>query len=147
MPADQYHMTVVFLGEVRESEVPVVRELGGTQQAGTISLRFDRWTYWKKSRVVAAATSEVPQALAKLRSGLAAALAAGGIAFDDKPLRPHITIARKVTQAPVSQAFSEIVWTARTFSLVASAGGSAGSVYTVIDSWPLLDTAAEHERI
>jgi 2'-5' RNA ligase len=139
LSADQYHMTVLFLGGVRESDVPAVREVGGAQRGGIIPLRFDRWQHFEESRVVVAATSDLPEALAHLRAGLAGALAARGIEFDDQPLHPHITVARKVAQAPVPQALSEIVWTARSFSLVASARGPAGSVYTVIDTWPLLD--------
>jgi 2'-5' RNA ligase len=140
LPAAQYHMTLVFLGEVRDHEVPVVRELGEAQRLQSIALCFDRWEYWRESRVIVAATSKRPQALENLRSGLAGALARRAIAFDDKPLRPHITVARKVAQAPVLPALSEVVWTIRDLALMASARGPRGSIYTVVDSWSVLDT-------
>jgi len=55
------------------------------------------------------------------------------------PLRPHVTLARKVTQAPVPQAMSPIDWRVRSFSLARSDTSGARSVYTVVDTWPLLD--------
>jgi 2'-5' RNA ligase len=55
-----------------------------------------------------------------------------------RPLRPHVTLARKVAQAPVLQAMSPFDWSARSFSLVSSDTSGAHSVYTVVDTWPLL---------
>jgi 2'-5' RNA ligase len=54
-------------------------------------------------------------------------------------LRVHITLARKVAQAAVLQAMSPIQWKARSFSLVNSDTSGKRSVYTVVDTWPLLD--------
>ena len=54
------------------------------------------------------------------------------------PLRAHVTLARKVAQAPVLQALSPIPWNVRSFSLVSSDTSAAHSVYTVVDTWPLL---------
>lgn len=47
-------------------------------------------------------------------------------------------LARKVAQAPVLQALSPISWNVRSFSLVSSDTSAAHSVYTVVDTWPLL---------
>jgi 2'-5' RNA ligase len=139
VPAEQYHMTLIFLGEVPESRMLAVREAAAGQRLRSVTLRFDRWEYWRESGVLVAATSEWPQALANGRSGLERALARRAISFDDKPLRPHLTVARKVAQAPVLPALSEVDWTMRELALVASARGDPGSIYTVVDSWPLLD--------
>jgi 2'-5' RNA ligase len=54
-------------------------------------------------------------------------------------LRAHVTLARKVPQAPVLQVMSPFDWNARSFSLVRSDTGAAHSIYTVVDTWPLLD--------
>ena len=59
--------------------------------------------------------------------------------YDRPPLRVHVTLARKVVQAPVLQAMSPLHWNARSFSLVRSDTGGARSVYTVVDTWQLLD--------
>jgi RNA 2',3'-cyclic 3'-phosphodiesterase len=140
-PPEKYHMTVVFIGGVSDGMVHAVREIGEAQRIECVSLRFDRWEYWDGARAVVASSPDPPEPLMHLRASLAAGLIHRGVAFDDKPLRPHITVARKLAQAPVLPELSEFSCTLRAFSLVSSVTYPSGSVYTVVDSWPLLDTA------
>jgi 2'-5' RNA ligase len=142
LPPENYHLTLVFLGEVPDSKIQAVREVGDAQRIACFPLRFDRWEYWEGARAVVASASDLPQALMTLRASIATALTQRGVAFDDKPLRPHITVARKLTQAPVLPELSEFSCTLRAFSLVSSVTASTGSLYTVVDTWSLLDTAA-----
>jgi 2'-5' RNA ligase len=169
LPPENYHVTILFLGEVSDSQIESILEIGEAQRVGCSVLRFDRWEYWEDARAVVATSADRPQSLLSLRSMLAAGLAQRGIGFDDKPrprqlnpplraplkrplrpqraqlnppLRPHITVARKIAQAPVLQALSEFSCEVRAFSLVASVTASGGSVYTVVGTWPLLDTAS-----
>jgi RNA 2',3'-cyclic 3'-phosphodiesterase len=142
LPPEKYHMTLIFLGEVPDSKVQAVREVGDAQRIACFPLQFDGWEYWKGARAVVASASDLPEPLRTLRANVAAALTQRGVAFDDKPLRPHMTVARKLTQAPVLPQLSEFSWTVRAFSLVSSVTAPTGSVYTVVDTWPLLDTAA-----
>ena len=141
LPPEKYHLTLVFIGGVSDSVVQAVREIGEAQRIECVSLRFDRWEYWDKARAVVASSPDRPESLMQLRASLAAGLARCGVAFDDKPLRPHITVARKLAQAPVLPELSEFSCTLRAFSLVSSVTAPSGSVYTVVDSWPLLDSA------
>ena len=134
-------MTLVFIGGVSDSVVQAVREIGEAQRLECVSLRFDRWEYWDGARAVVASSPDRPEPLVQLRASLTAGLMHRGVGFDDKPLRPHITVARKIAQAPVLPALSALSWVVRSFSLVSSVTASGGSVYTVVDSWPLLDTA------
>lgn len=145
VPAEKYHLTILFLGEVAERDLSAVRAAAAC--GGQFTLRFDRCEHWAASRVLVAAASRTPGPLEALRSGLEAQLAARGIAFDGQPLVPHITIARKVSQPPVLQAMSEFFWTVRAFHLVASAPGAAGSIYTVVDTWPLLDEDSRDREV
>jgi RNA 2',3'-cyclic 3'-phosphodiesterase len=140
--ADNYHLTLAFVGEVAKSQVDALRVIGATQRGPEATIRFDAYEYWPKAEVVVAAASECPDLLAKLRVELHRDLARYGLSLDPRPFRPHVTIARKVSQAPVLQAMSEFAWTVRAFQLVRSVASSAGSVYTVLDTWPLLDAAS-----
>jgi RNA 2',3'-cyclic 3'-phosphodiesterase len=142
LPPEKYHMTWLFLGEVPESKVQAVREVGKAQRIACFTLRFDRWEYWAAAGAVVASASDLPEPLVTLRAGLAAGLTQRDVVFDNKPLRPHITVARKLTQAPVSLDLSKFSCTLRAFSLVSSVTHPSGAVYTVVDTWPLLDTAA-----
>ena len=142
LPPENYHVTILFLGEVSDTEVPSIREIGEAQRIERFSLRFDRWEYWEEARAVVASSPDRPPSLMGLRAALAAGLAQRGVPFDDKPLRPHITVARKPAQAPVLPEVSELSCAFLAFSLVSSVTAPGGSVYTVVGTWPLLDTAS-----
>jgi 2'-5' RNA ligase len=76
---------------------------------------------------------KAPEALLELSARLHEA-----IGLPQLPLRAHVTLARKVTQAPVLPAMSPISWRATQFSLIRSQTGGAASAYTVLDTWSLL---------
>jgi len=113
---------------------------GSARRALEFTVRLDAYEYWSKAGVVIAGASSCPAPLEELRRGLAGDLERCGMRLDPQPFRPHITVARKVPQAPVLQAMSEIAWPARAFQLARSVSSPDGAVYTVVDSWPLLDS-------
>ena len=129
-----YHLTLAFVGEVAPSRLAVLQRIGRTQRSTRCTIAFDGLEYWRKPQVVVAAAAEPPPALLNLSAQLHEALA-----LAPSPLRTHVTLARKVTQAPVLQAMSPLKWCATSFSLVLSETGGAESAYTVVDTWPLLD--------
>jgi 2'-5' RNA ligase len=102
---------------------------------------FDAYEYWQRPEVAVAVASECPEALLELHYALRGSLDRLGVPADPAAFRPHVTLARKVTQAPVGKAMSRLTLTIRDFALVRSAKSAQGSVYTVVDSWPLLDNA------
>jgi 2'-5' RNA ligase len=129
-----HHVTLAFLGEVPDPQLAMVQQAAGSVQAHRFTMEFDLLEYWAQSQVVVAAARKCSPELL----GLAAQLhAATGPA--PRPLRAHVTLARKMTQAPVLQAMSAIGWEAVSFSLVRSDTGGAESAYTVLDTWQLLD--------
>jgi RNA 2',3'-cyclic 3'-phosphodiesterase len=146
VPPENFHLTLAFLGETSMSELAALRATARTWRGGSCTLRFDTCEYWPAPRVVAAVGAALADAdadavaqeswaaLSDFCMGLRRDPAAESVA-----LRPHVTLARKVMQAPVPQAMSPFDWQAQSFSLVRSDTGTAGSVYTVVDTWPLLD--------
>ena len=138
VPSENYHMTLAFVGEV-SAPVAALKAVGAAQRVPAFTVRFDGYEYWPTPSIVVIRASSWPTPLEDLRRGLCADLARCGVRLDDRPFRPHTTIARKVPQAPVLQAMSEIAWSARAFQLARSDNARAGAVYTVVDSWQLLD--------
>lgn len=134
MHAKNYHVTLAFIGEVAESRLAVLRQVGGSLQAPRCTIALDSLEFWPSSRVVVAAAQETPPGLRSLWMQLHEATGLPGA-----QLLAHVTLARKVAQAPVVQAMSPILWRATRFSLVRSETGGAESAYTVVDTWPLLD--------
>ena len=142
---ENYHATLAFVGEVPQSELAVLQQIGREQRAAGCTITLDTYEYWADSQVVVAAARQTPAALLELWTRLHAELALRNAALNSRrlrqppPLRVHVTLARKVVQAPVLQAMSPFHWNARSFSLVRSDTGRARSVYTVVDTWQLLD--------
>jgi len=129
-----YHVTLAFIGEAADSRLAVLRQVGGSSQAPRCTIAFESLEYWPKSQVVVATARESPPGLLRLGTQLHAATGLPPVR-----LRAHVTLARKVAQAPVLQAMSAVFWRAASFSLVRSETGGAESAYTVVDTWPLLD--------
>jgi 2'-5' RNA ligase len=144
VPAVNHHLTVAFVGSVPASRLGDLRAIGRRQPVAGFPLRFDAYEYWPKPEVIVAAARVIPSELTRLWEQLHRDLAANGFAIDPKRLRPHVTLARKVTQAPVLQALSPFDWPVDQFSLVRSDTRGVESVYTVVDTWPLLYDAEKH---
>jgi 2'-5' RNA ligase len=143
VPPQNYHATLAFVGEIPMSQLAVLQQIGRGQRAAGCTIEFDTYEYWPDSRVAVAVASETPAALTDLCMRLHRDMEFRGVV--PKPGRPHaslrvhITLARKVAQAAVLQAMSPIQWQARSFSLVSSDTSGKRSVYTVVDTWSLLD--------
>jgi 2'-5' RNA ligase len=138
IPGENYHVTLAFVGEVSNTQAASLRTMGPVR-VPAFTVRFDTYEHWLRSEVVVIAASEYPPALHELQCKLRGELARRDIAPDPRPFHPHVTIARRVVQAPVRQAMSGFLWTITAFQLVRSARSSAGAVYTVLERWPLLD--------
>jgi 2'-5' RNA ligase len=147
VPPPNYHLTLAFIGEVTKSQVAVLQQIGCALRACGFTISIDAYEYWAEPQVVVAVAREPPPALAQLwmqlRENLAPHHAALNLSRRQPPLRAHVTLARKVAQAPVLQAMSPFCWSARSFSLVRSDTSGAHAVYTVVDTWPLLDERPE----
>jgi RNA 2',3'-cyclic 3'-phosphodiesterase len=150
VPPENFHVTLAFVGEAAAGEIAALREVGRNLCGCSCVLHFTAYEYWPAPQVVAA--------VAGARAGAGAGAGAGAdkkegsavlidlglrlrrdLALAPEALRPHVTLARKVTQAPVMQAMSLFEWHAQSFSLMRSDSSGRGSVYTVVDTWPLLD--------
>jgi RNA 2',3'-cyclic 3'-phosphodiesterase len=143
VPRENFHMTLAFVGEVATPQLAVLQQIGRAQRASSCTITIDAYEYWAEPQVVVAVARDPPQALAllwmQLRENLMPHHAALNLNRPQTPLHAHVTLARKVAQAPVLQAMSSFQWSARSFSLVRSDTSGARSVYTVVDTWPLLD--------
>jgi RNA 2',3'-cyclic 3'-phosphodiesterase len=137
-----FHLTVAFLGAVPEASLESVRGIGAALQGVSCTLRFDAYEYWPKPEVVVAAARTIPPQLQAMWEELHGRLAAQGFQLHAKRLRPHVTLVRHVAADPALPLFTPFEWAARELCLVASQTGGNESVYTVVDTWSLLDKPA-----
>ena len=138
VPPDNYHMTVAFVGEVSTDVAVALREIGAAVRCPPFEVCFDAFERWWKPEIVVAVASKPPSVLLELHRALHAEMDRVGLPADPVAFRAHVTLARKVAQAPVLQAMSAITWRATGVSLVRSETGGVESAYTVLDTWPLL---------
>jgi 2'-5' RNA ligase len=145
IPAQNYHLTLAFAGEVSNTQGAALRAVGAALRSPVFDVCLNIQEYWQKAEVVVVAAGDEPPALRALHQCLRTELDHLGLAPDPMPFRAHVTIARRVTQAPVIEQRSGTCWPVRAFHLVHSTTSVAGSVYTVVDTWPLLDNEPRAE--
>lgn len=135
--AENLHMTLHFLGEV---DGDASSELAAATIAFEIApfvLEIGTSGWWRGARVAWLAPYETPPELGQLCMELQAHLNSRGVAPDERPFRPHITMARKVRRAPRVSGSIAVHWPVNDFALVASQTDPAGACYEVLKRWPL----------
>src|SRR4029079_13782090 len=101
------------------------------------SLAFDTLGAWRASGVAWVAPSVLPAALATLHARLHAALIEAGFALENRPFRPHVTLARRCVQPHPRQQSAPIHWSVRKMCLIRCGDGAEGPVHTTLAQWTL----------
>lgn len=135
VPSANFHLTLAFLGNRPADEVPHLLKLAEQVAGEPFTLRLDVLTTIGRG-FACLQPHEAPAALRQLQAGLALRLAAAGIALDDRPFTPHLTLARDAqrTLECTPPVFS---WNVDRFALYVSESGPAGVHYRELGSWQL----------
>ena len=124
-PPERLHVTLHFLGEVATEILPALRRQLALPWSGC-ELLLDRPTVWPGGIAVLEA-SAVPAPLAGLRAALAGRLQGLGLPVEERPYRPHVTLARKAAGARAPADFAPVAWQAGpAYALVRSLPGGRG---------------------
>ena len=141
IPAVNLHVTLAFLGNVEAARLPRLREVSREAAdigSGPLRLRFETLEYWPRPRILCSGAEPATSAPAfALADRLKQATLAAGFGPDLKPFRAHVTVARKVEHASERQAMRRVSWNCDSCALLASTTGAEGSVYSVVESYPL----------
>jgi RNA 2',3'-cyclic 3'-phosphodiesterase len=95
----QMHLTLLFLGNQPAAAVAPITEVLTSVAAGSVSFelalgRVGSFGPARAPRVLWVEVVESAGCLSRLRAAAERQLYASGVAFDDRPLRPHITLGR-----------------------------------------------------
>jgi 2'-5' RNA ligase len=90
------HMTLCFIGQVADAQLPMLSALAAELPWQPIELLLDRAGWWKHNRVAWLGCSSLPAALAQSARALRQRLLENEVDFDDKPFVPHVTLLREV---------------------------------------------------
>lgn len=133
--AAQYHLTLVFLGSVAERKLPQVLAAANRVEFAPGRLALDRLGYFSRSRTLWLGPSANPSDLVALADDLNRRLVAAGLPGDRRPLRAHLSLARKLTRPPRLATVPALDWHWRAFHLLRSDTRPSGAVYTVLQSF------------
>jgi 2'-5' RNA ligase len=97
-----WHITLVFIGNFPEENIPGLMSAVDIIEPGEIRLRFDSLTFWQRPKIACMHAKIIPPELDHLVKMLEQALIPFGFEPDERVYRPHITVSRKV------RAFQEI---------------------------------------
>lgn len=129
------HVTLLFLGSIYpEQQAELARE-AGKLPAPLMTLTFDRLSFWKKPAVLCLTASQFDQSVSILNENLTRIAKQQGIAVEDRPFKPHVTLVKKVNSA-IDLDFAPILWRSNGFCLVESCSGANGVAYRIIERWP-----------
>jgi 2'-5' RNA ligase len=138
---ENIHLTLVFLGETPEDQVPAI--CSAIKEAlkppvAPFSLTFSQtgcFTHSKKELWWIGAGHSDPHlgTLKNLRQRITGGLSTAGVAFDDRPFNPHITLGREIKHnAPIVIDRQEIIFPVNRISLMKSERLDRVLVYTEI---------------
>ncbi len=144
---EQWHLTLAFLGEVPDERRPELDErlARAASRHPPLTLRFSGGGRFG-SRLLFTRVDGDREPLTRLAASVTAAARRSRIPVDDRPYRPHLTLARSRGSEdlrPVAarlEPFTGVPWTAGRLDLVESRlgkgpGGTAD--YAPVSSWPL----------
>lgn len=133
VPAANFHVTLLFLGDVDTAHMPAIcaavdqLELPATAPR----LLLDRLQVWQRASALVLEAQKTPPALLQLVYSLQQAL---GVDAADREYRPHLTLARDYRgQPPEASSAPDFYLAARHFTLYESRKGA----YWPLAQWPL----------
>lgn len=134
---ENLHITLAFLGSVDAAQRQCVERVAEAIALPAFTLQLDQVGYWSRPRVLwlgAHETPDIPMALAKR---LAQGCRDCGLSLDRRPFKAHLTLKRKVSQAPPTMEVKPVPWPVESFVLVRSHTRPEGVQYQVVREWRL----------
>ncbi|MCU7811886.1 MAG: RNA 2',3'-cyclic phosphodiesterase [Candidatus Thiodiazotropha sp. (ex Notomyrtea botanica)] len=136
-PSD-LHMTLVFLGQVADSQLRCIHNAADVIRGRPFTLHLDRTGYWSRPRILWAGLERTPEPLSQLVFDLKNSLIPCGFEPERRTYKPHVTLHRKVESTDPGKIEPSIEWPVTEFVLAVSGGGAGGSPrYRVLQRWPL----------
>lgn len=121
VPRENFHLTLMFLGNQSESCIPGLKAFIDQLDFRAFSLRIDKRGFFPRVKISWVGSNELHPELARLHAAVQNYCAQNlGMAHDMKrPFRPHITLARNAlpTEIPLPEPF---VWHVNRLALMES---------------------------
>jgi 2'-5' RNA ligase len=137
IPPENLHVTVNFLGSVPEARLAEIRAAGAeVANVPKFELRFDRIESVRRSRILWLA-ADAPPSLLELARRLQNKALSQQPQLRREEFVAHVTLARDIHRLIRKTSIVPITWHAEDLTLVESQLTPQGSIYSVLDRWPL----------
>lgn len=124
-----WHITLEYIGDFPEEQVPDLLERAGEIQVEPFHLIFDRLEFWAGPKVACLVAPTVPVEMKSLIAALHSLLQDVGVIPNDRTYRPHITVARNVRTFATERLAQRATTNWSSFQLVESVSGPGGVTY------------------
>lgn len=131
------HMTLHFIGNSSFKEMSCLDLQAKLTEAESFNLTLDCSGYFKKPQVFWFGSRAIPRALYELQHNLGQHLKTCAYKPESRPYSPHVTVARKIFEAPLTVSMEPISWQVNRFVLVKSISITGGVRYEVVESYAL----------
>ena len=127
-----WHVTLVFIGNLAEEQVPELLIKCAHVDVEPFRLRFDKLSFWPRPKIACLQAMTVPDPLKQLKADLETMLMPFGVEPEEHDYRPHITAVRaaKPFEAESLARPVEMHWSG--FELVESEPAPGGAQYRPI---------------
>lgn len=124
-----WHITLAYLGEFPEEQVPDLLARAGEIEVEPFRLTFDRLEFWPRPKIACMAAATVPAELEALVASLHGLMQDVGLVPEDRTYRPHITVVRNARPFTTERLTQRETTEWSSFELVESIGGPGGATY------------------
>ncbi len=137
VPPENIHLTLLFLGNTEPERERCLLEMAEGIEGAPVSPLFEHIGSWRRSQVMWSAPDITPALLLELVGELKKGAIVCGLSPEQRPYRPHITLARRVRRRVQIGSHPPIEWRAKDFQLLASIPVDGGVRYEIRGRWLL----------
>ena len=120
IPLDNIHITLAFLGNVDKARKECIAHEAGSMHGRSFKLVLDRLGYWSRPQILWLGPSHIPHELESLSEMMNARLLKCGMTSEERPYKPHLTLARNVKKPPPRIKIEPVTWDVKRYSLMES---------------------------
>ena len=93
-----WHVTLAFVGDFPEPQVPALQLAASKIEVEPFRLRFDRVEYWTRPKLACLVGATVPPELERLVASLSSTLSEFDVSPESFTYRPHVTVSTHARQ-------------------------------------------------
>jgi 2'-5' RNA ligase len=127
-----WHVTLAYIGDLPEDQVPDLLERASQIQVEPFHLGFDRLEFWPRPRIACLIAPTVPAEMQSLVTELNGLIQDFGVVHEDRTYRPHITVSRNARTFQAERLAQRAITEWSSFELVESISAPGAVSYRVL---------------